>query len=179
MSQGNSNRIREFLKNEYSRMTHYVRGIIADASDRDSEDIVNDVVTRLFEKADITAPIEDVASYIYISLRNSVIDILRRRKTVAVSIDAMDYGAVSSGDAHWEPEKMYEKDELAKVLHDAVQALPRELGDVFMMHEVEGMSFREISAVTGIPLGTLTARKAHAVSILRNALKDYKIYIED
>ncbi len=53
MSQGNSNRIREFIKNEYSRMTHYVRGIIADASDRDSEDIVNDVVTRLFEKADI------------------------------------------------------------------------------------------------------------------------------
>jgi len=91
----------------------------------------------------------------------------------------MDYEAVSSCDIQWEPEKMYEKDELAKVLQDAVQALPRELGDVFMMHEIEGMSFREISAATGIPLGTLTARKAHAVSILRNELKDYKIYIED
>lgn len=64
-------------------MVGYVRHIIDDASDRDSEDIVQDVMAGIFEAADITRPVENLSAYIYRSLRNRVIDIIRDRKSFA------------------------------------------------------------------------------------------------
>src|SRR5512136_1838177 len=78
----------DFLKKERSRLVRYVRSLIDDAADREGEDIVQDVVLGLFEKADISAPVENLAAYVYQSLRNRVIDAMRRRKPGNASLDA-------------------------------------------------------------------------------------------
>jgi RNA polymerase sigma factor (sigma-70 family) len=180
MSHDNRSRAAEFLKNEYARMKHYVRGILAEAADRDSEDIVNEVMARLFEKANVSAPIEDMAAYVYRSLRNNVIDILRRRKAGSESVNDERSPAfhLSTG-AKESPEKIYETKEIQERINRAIESLPDELRDVFLMNEVEGKPFRAIAEETGIPAGTLMARKARAMEILRNTLRDYKNYLED
>ncbi|HOO71617.1 MAG TPA: sigma-70 family RNA polymerase sigma factor [Spirochaetota bacterium] len=180
MSHDDRSRAAEFLKNEYARMKHYVRGILAEAADRDSEDIVNEVMARLFEKANVSAPIEDMAAYVYRSLRNNVIDILRRRKA---GIDSMDderspASRLSAGVVYG-PEKMYEKKEIQERINRAIESLPDELRNVFLMNELDGKTFKAIAEETGIPSGTLMARKARAMGILRDTLKDYKNYLED
>ena len=61
-------------------MIAYVRRLIDDAAERDSEDIVQDVFLNIFDRADITMPIENAAAYVYQALRNKVIDYLRKRR---------------------------------------------------------------------------------------------------
>jgi RNA polymerase sigma factor (sigma-70 family) len=178
----NKNKLSGFFKTEYGRMTSYVRSLLADAADRDSEDVVQDVMTRMFETADISRPIEDIAAYIYRALKNSVIDILRKKGIQSLSIHK-ENNALSVIDQLYDdrnsPEILFEKNETGKALDIAIDALPDELKSVFVMNGIEGKTFREISESSGIPQGTLMARKARAVDILRNILMDYKIYMED
>ena len=182
MRHSNRKKITEFLKNEYARMVFYVRSIIAEAADRDSEDIVQDVMIRIFEKADISHPIEDIAAYVYRSLKNSVIDILRKRNYMQSTSIYESMGSVSLfdilHDARFEPEKIFEKKEITKRLYEAIDMLPDELKSILVLNEIEGKTFREISEETGIPSGTLIARKARALERVRNTLLDYKNYME-
>lgn len=180
MSYEERNRAAEFLKNEYSRMKRYVRGILADAADRDGDDIINDVMAGIFEMADISAPIENLAAYVYRSLRNEVIDILRRRRIRIYSIDDERSRSLNiSIRANDGPEKIYEKREIHDRIQEAIESLPDELKTVFLMNELEGKPFKTIAEETGIPPGTLMARKARAMEKLRDSLKAYRNYLED
>ena len=76
-------RIASFIAVEWTRLVGYVRAWIADSADRDAEDVVQDVIENLFEKADVTAPIADLSAYLYRSLRNRVIDLYRKPKRTA------------------------------------------------------------------------------------------------
>ena len=74
--------IAQFLTSERDRLVGYVRRLIDDTGDRDGEDIVQDVALKLFSRADVLMPIDTLSSYVYQSLRNKVIDYLRRRKNM-------------------------------------------------------------------------------------------------
>ena len=76
------NRVTDFFRTEHNRLVSYVRSRIDDAADRDAEDIVQDVMLNIFDKADISIPIENLAAYIYQSLRNRIVDLFRKRKEV-------------------------------------------------------------------------------------------------
>ena len=78
--------IAQFLSAEHERLTGYVRRLIDDTAERDGEDIVQDVALSLFNRADVLMPIEALSAYVYQSLRNRVIDYLRRRRNI-VSLD--------------------------------------------------------------------------------------------
>ena len=73
-------KIVSLITNERERWIGYVRRLIDDAAERDGEDIVEDVIVNLFDKADITSPIDNLTAYVYRSLRNRIIDYLRKKR---------------------------------------------------------------------------------------------------
>ena len=79
-------KIVSLITSERERWISYVRRLIDDAAERDGEDIVQDVIVNLFDKADITSPIENLTAYVYRALRNRIIDYLRKKRE-SVSLD--------------------------------------------------------------------------------------------
>jgi len=164
-----------FFSRERKRLVNYVRTLIDDAADRESEDIVQDVVLGIFDKADILAPIENFSAYVYQALRNRVVDKMRSRKKHE-SIDGElpgDTGLVLADiltdvkfDVAGESERLEIKDDLSR----AVEMLDERDQLVFIETEINGMSFRELSEEWQVPIGTLLARKSRAMKKLREAL---------
>lgn len=181
MAEGNADRIADYIKCEYSRMARFVRTRICEAADRDSEDIVSEVVTRLFERADISEPIENLGAYLYRSLTNHIVDILRKKDRSVTYLEDEDLSEKQCLPANNDgsPCEWIEKNEVATALCQEVMQLPDELRSVFVMNEIDGKTYREISELTGIPAGTLMARKARAVERLAQKLSRLRIYLED
>ena len=69
------------------------------------------------------------------------------------------------------PEAIYVRNILLDELELALDELPYEQRDVFMAHELEGRSFKEIAAETGVSVNTLLSRKRYAVLHLRERLQ--------
>ncbi len=168
-------RIAEFFKAEYVRMTRFVRSLIEDAADRDVEDVVQDVMLNIFNSADITRPIENLSAYIYRSLRNRVIDLLRKPQQ-EVSLDAMIYGDEALSlvdilrDIRYDTASDFEKEELRQEVFHAIDSLEEEERKIIVLTEFEGRPFREISEETGIPLGTLLSKKSRAIKKIKKEL---------
>lgn len=154
----------QFFRKENSRLVRYVRRLIDDAADRDAEDIVQDVMLSIFDKADVTVPIENLAAYVYRSLRNRVIDIFRKKEDVISLTDVVP-------DDRTDVEQTVERKELMESIFRAVDFLPSEQKAVLIATEWEGWSFRELSERWDIPIGTLLARKSRAIQHLRERLK--------
>jgi RNA polymerase sigma factor (sigma-70 family) len=157
-------RIAEFLSTEWSRMVGYVRSWIADTADRDAEDIVQDVLAGLFERADVSAPIVDLSAYLYRSLRNRIIDAFRSPSR------SVPLGAVLS-DSRYEASGEAERKEIREKLFAAIDSLQPAQREVLVATELEGRSYRELSEEWDIPIGTLLARKHRAVRVLRKSLE--------
>lgn len=166
----------EFLKRERSRLIRYVRNRIDDAADRESEDIVQDVVLGLFEKANISAPVENLAAYVYQSLRNRVIDAMRRRKGGHQSLDAELLGDTGStladfiADMAYDIEKELDRKEFNHDLNTALSMLDEKYRSIVVATEVHGLTFKELSEEWKVPIGTLLAHKSRAMKKLREAL---------
>jgi RNA polymerase sigma factor (sigma-70 family) len=157
------NKIVEFFRTEYKRWIGYVRQRIDDTAERDAEDVVQDVILHIFDRADIGAPIENLSAYIYQSLRNRVVDLLRKRKD---TLSLSDVILASSTDTAGE----FEKKELQEKIYQAMDYLNDEEKAVIIATEFDGRSFRELSDAWGVPLGTLLARKSRAIKKIRQEL---------
>jgi RNA polymerase sigma-70 factor (ECF subfamily) len=174
MSEERQNRkFSDFFKTERLKMVNYVRGLIDDAADKDGEDIVQDVMLNLFNKADITVPIENLSAYIYQSLRNRVVDLLRNRK-FEKSIDETNSDNISlSGlihDSRYEAASEFEKKDMREEIFTAIDSLDEESKALIFLTEFEGKSFREISEEWDIPIGTLLSKKSRAIAKIRGKL---------
>ena len=156
-------RINEFFRTEYSRLVRFVRRLIDDAADRDAEDIVQDVMLGLFDKADVTAPIENLSAYIYSALRNRVTDMFRRKRDVA-SLAALVHESAEDA-AHF-----LEKKELRESVVKAIENLSDDQKAVIIATEFEDRSFGELSEEWEIPIGTLLARKSRALKKIKREL---------
>lgn len=152
-----------FFRKEYSRLVRYVHRLIDDAAERDAEDIVQDVMLSLFDKADVTVPIENLAAYVYRSLRNKVIDTFRKKKDVVSLPDGII-------DVRYDTAKTAEQEELMEFVFRAIDTLPADQREVLIATEWEGWSFRELSERWGVPIGTLLARKSRALQQMRKKL---------
>ncbi|MBN1625420.1 MAG: RNA polymerase sigma factor [Deltaproteobacteria bacterium] len=172
------NIIVEFLAAERKALVGYVRRLIDDAAERDSEDIVQDVILGLFNRADITIPIENIAAYVYQALRNRVIDYLRKRRDT-VSIDEGWQEDEGSPLLRMLPElRIDSSDEISimearETLFQALSLLNDEEREIIIAVELEGRTFQELSEESGTPLGTLLARKSRAIHKIKESfLKD-------
>ena len=164
-----SKRIADLLAIEWTRLVRYVRSWIEDSSDRDAEDIVQDVLAGIFERSDVTAPIVDLTAYLYRSLRNRIVDFYRAAPRRAASL------AAPIPDTRYEASGEAERKEIREGLFAAIDSLPAPQRAVLVATELEGKSYRELSEEWETPIGTLLARKHRAVRALRKALEGEEI----
>jgi RNA polymerase sigma factor (sigma-70 family) len=156
-------RIAGFFATEWNRLVGYVRAWLDDTAERDAEDVVQDLVESMYERADVTEPVEDLSAYIYRSLRNRIVDAYRRRRrTEELPEDLEDMAPLI--------EDELESDERREELYAAIDELPAAQRDVLVATELEGRAFKELAAEWHVPIGTLLARKHRAMQALRDAL---------
>ena len=169
-------RISEVVKREQSRLRNFIRRRVPDP--RDAEDILQDVFYELVEANRLLMPIEHVTGWLFRVARNRIIDLFRKKRpesfSNAVVSDEDDErlqleDLLPSPDAG--PEALYARNVLLDEVELAVDELPKEEREVFLAHELEGRSFKEMAAETGVSVNTLLSRKRYAVRHLRERLQ--------
>jgi RNA polymerase sigma factor (sigma-70 family) len=154
----------DVLKRERSRLRNFIRRRVPDA--RDVEEILQDVFFALAEANRLLMPIGHLSGWLFRVARNRIVDLSRVRGPVLLELDEL----LPSADAG--PEAEHARAVLIETLERAVAELPTEQRDVFVAHEIEGRSFKELAAATGVGVNTLLARKRYAVLRLRELLRD-------
>jgi RNA polymerase sigma factor (sigma-70 family) len=176
MAHEQDQRISEVVKREQSRLLNFIRRRVPDP--RDAEDILQDVFYKLVEANRLLMPIEHVTGWLFRVARNRITDLLRKKRPESFSDAAVadEYGEMlrledllPSADAG--PEALYLRNVLLDALELAVDELPEEQREVFVAHELEGRSFKEMAAGTGVSVNTLLSRKRYAVLHLRERLQ--------
>lgn len=171
----NDSRISEIVAAEGSRLRAFIRRRVPDASD--VEDILQEVFYRLVEANRLLMPIEHVTGWLFRVARNRITDLFRKSESEPLG-DAIegDDGEMlriddllPSPDAG--PEALYIRHVLLEEIEYALAELPDEQREVFIAHELEGRSFKELSAETGVNVNTLLSRKRYAVLHLRERLR--------
>jgi RNA polymerase sigma factor (sigma-70 family) len=171
----------EFFRSEYGRLVGYVRRMIDDAAERDGEDIVQDVMLNAFNLADLNAPIENVSAYLYQSVRNRVVDYLRKRKSGTLSLEelVLEESDLKLGDLLYDadnnPVVEFERREMLHFLFEAIDTLNEAQRAVLIETEFEGRTFKELAKEWGVPVGTLLARKSRALAKIRKKFQDINI----
>src|SRR5437588_12766432 len=158
-------RISRVVQREQSRLRNFIRRRVPDP--RDAEDILQDVFYELVEANRLLMPIDHVTGWLFRVARNRITDLFRKKRPESFSDSAADL--LPSPDAG--PEALYARSVLLGELRLAVDALPKAQRDVFVAHELEGRSFKEIAAETGVSVNTLLSRKRYAVLYLRDRLQ--------
>jgi RNA polymerase sigma factor (sigma-70 family) len=170
-------RITEVVKREQSRLRNFIRRRVPDP--RDAEDILQDVFYELVEANRLLMPIEHMTGWLFRVARNRITDLFRKKKpqsfseTAAADDDDDEplqfEDLLPSPDAG--PEALYARSVLLEELELAVDELPREQREAFVGHELEGRSFKQMAAETGLSVNTLLSRKRYAVLHLRERLQ--------
>jgi len=164
------------MERDEPRLRSFIRKHVADSGD--AEDVLQDVFYELLEAYRLMKPVEHVTAWLFRVARNRMIDLFRRKKAGSLNepVVAGDEGdmlvledLLPSAEAG--PEAAYARNLLIDALDDALEELPPMQRDVFIAHELEGRSFREISAETGLSVNTLLSRKHYAVLHLRRRLQ--------
>lgn len=165
----------DVVRRERGRLRGFIRRRVADPDD--AEDVLQDVLFELVEANRLLMPIEHVTGWLFRVARNRIIDRFRRRRPERLAVvDAEEDGPrgledlLPSPDAG--PEEILHRAVLLEELERAVGELPREQREVFVAHELEGRSFKEMAAETGVSINTLLSRKRYAVLRLRERLQD-------
>jgi RNA polymerase sigma factor (sigma-70 family) len=176
MADEQDQRISETILREQVRLRNFIRGRVADRSD--AEDILQDVFYELVEAYRLMKPIEQVGAWLFRVARNRITDLFRKRKPEALqelqtsSIDGELFtfeDLLPSSDGG--PEAAYARTVLLEELDEALDELPDEQREVFIAHEIEGHSFKELAAESGLRVNTLLSRKHYAVMHLRERLR--------
>jgi RNA polymerase sigma factor (sigma-70 family) len=169
-------RISEVVKREGSRLRNFIRRRVADP--RDAEDILQDVFYKLVEANRLLMPIDHVTGWLFRVARNRITDLFRKKKPELFSDTAVEgeegellqiEDLLPSPDAG--PEALYFRNLLLDELELALDELPEDQREVFIAHELEGRSFKELAAETGVSVNTLLSRKRYAVLHLRERLQ--------
>ena len=172
-------RISEVVEREQSRLRNFIRRRVPDP--RDVDDILQDVFYELVEANRLLMPIEHVTGWLFRVARNRITDLFRKKKPESFSDTAVERNdddddellrfedLLPSPDAG--PEALYARNVLLAELELAVDELPQEQRNVFVAHELEGRSFKEMAAETGVSVNTLLSRKRYAVLHLRKRLQ--------
>ncbi len=169
--------ISDAVEREQARLRNFIRKRVPDPSE--AEDILQDVFAELVEASRLMQPIEQVGAWLFRVARNRIIDRFRKRKRDVSTSQPVEAAAggesitledlLPSPDAG--PEAAYARDVLLEELDAALDELPEEQRDVFVAHELEGRSFKELAAETGLSVNTLLSRKHYAVLHLRERLR--------
>jgi RNA polymerase sigma factor (sigma-70 family) len=176
MADEQDQRITETVAREEARLRNFIRRRAPEGVD--AEDILQDVFSEFVEAYRLMKPIEQAGAWLFRVARNRIIDLFRKRK-----LERMPERPLATEDretfsleellpsADGGPEQAYVRSVLLEEIEDALDELPKEQREVFVAHEMEGRSFKELAAETGVSVNTLLSRKHYAVMHLRQRLR--------
>ena len=169
-------RISEIVAEQRSRLRNFIRKRVP--NEADVEDLLQEVFYELVEANRLLMPIEHVTGWLFRVARNRIADLFRKKRPETFSDAAVEdedgellhvEDLLPSPDAG--PEALYVRNLLLDELELALDELPDEQREVFVAHELEGRSFKELSAESGVSVNTLLSRKRYAVLHLRERLQ--------
>jgi RNA polymerase sigma factor (sigma-70 family) len=169
-------RISEVVAEERSRLRNFIRKRVA--NEADVEDLLQEVFYELVEANRLLMPIEYVTGWLFRVARNRITDLFRKKRPENFTDAAVEgedgemlqiEDLLPSPDAG--PEALYVRNILLDEMETALGELPDEQREVFVAHELEGRSFKELSAESGVKVNTLLSRKRYAVLHLRERLQ--------
>jgi RNA polymerase sigma factor (sigma-70 family) len=171
--------ISEIIAEQRSRLRNFIRQRVPDPSD--VEDILQEVFYELVEANRMLMPIDHVTGWLFRVARNRITDLFRKKRAEAFSHTAPNKPGDEDGEllriedllpsSDAGPEAIYVRNELLDELELALDNLPDEQREVFIAQELEGRSFKELSAESGVNINTLLSRKRYAVLHLRERLQ--------
>jgi RNA polymerase sigma factor (sigma-70 family) len=177
MTTEHDQRLGEEIARQRARLWSFIRRRVAEVED--AEDILQDVLYEFVEADRLIKPVEHVTAWLFRVARNRIIDRFRKRKPGAFSDSPLKLtedgeslrleDLLPSPDAG--PEAVYARNVLLGELDAALDELPAEQREIFVAHEIEGRSFKELAAETGLSVNTLLSRKHYAVLHLRERLQ--------
>jgi RNA polymerase sigma factor (sigma-70 family) len=174
MNESRSNSITSVVKDYSRRLMGFIRRRVN--SEADAEDILQDVFYQLMGNKE---PIDQMAAWLFKVTRNKIID--RQRKKSLLPIDGLFSEEEDENMGEWmdiltdgssNPETIYLRNLFSETLKQSLDELPEEQKQAFILHELDGISFKQISTDTGVPVNTLISRKRYAVLHLRTRLSD-------
>jgi RNA polymerase sigma factor (sigma-70 family) len=174
--------IQQTVRKERTRLLSFIRSKVA--SDEDAEDILQDVFYQFVNTMQFGL-IEKAAAWLFTAANNRIIDWYRKSKPITFNkLILQENGKTNDEedlplrledmlfDPTEDPEELYLRSTVWPMLSEVLEELPEEQRDVFILHELEDLSFKEIAEITGIPVNTLISRKRYAVLFLRERLQE-------
>jgi len=167
--------IEQAVRRERGRLLAFIRRRVR--TEEDAEDILQDVVYQLLTSYSVTEPIERLTAWLFRVARNKIIDWYRKKKPgISLSGTGGGSGPLNLEDILFDPgqnpDEVFARSAVWTELAAALEELPPEQREVFVKHELEGRSFKEIAEETGVGMNTLLSRKRYAVLFLRERLLD-------
>jgi len=165
---------------EQARLGNFILRRVRDQTEAD--DILQDVFHEFVQAYRLPAPIEQASAWLFRVARNRIIDRFRKKKEQSLAEFGDADGDQDEGDDEYRldlalpaldagPEALYARSVLLQELQLALDALPANQREVFIAHELDGVSFKEMALQSGIAVNTLLARKRYAVLTLRARLQ--------
>jgi RNA polymerase sigma factor (sigma-70 family) len=171
--------IEQLFRTDRNKYLGFIRQRVR--NQEDAEDILQDVFTNVLAASkDVNKPIDNLASWVFTSVRNRIIDSYRKKKADSFADlgtqEQHDEGGSDLierylGDLSYNPENSLVRETIWEAILQGLEELPAEQKYVFVKNEFEGISFREMSEETGVNINTLLARKRYAVLFLRKKLQ--------
>ena len=163
------------VSSEHRHLFDFIRKRVR--TTEDAEDILQDVLYQLVASYSVTEPIEKLTAWLFRVARNKIIDWYKKKRPESLPRDEHNPGEPINledilYDSSMSPDKLYARSVVWRELADALDDLPEEQREVFVLHELEGKSFKEIAAETGERVNALLSRKRYAVLALRERLQD-------
>jgi RNA polymerase sigma factor (sigma-70 family) len=170
-------RIADAIEAQQGRLRRFIRRRVGDTEE--AEDVLQDVFFELVLAYRLMEPIEHVGAWLFRVARNRITDLFRKKRPdpmpSAPAALAEDGEELSIADLLPSPDKgpeaAYVRGALLEELEAALDELPEEQREVFVAHELEGRSFKEMAAESGVSVNTLLSRKHYAVRHLRRRLQ--------
>jgi RNA polymerase sigma factor (sigma-70 family) len=166
--------ITETVARESVRLRNFIARRVPNRADAD--DVMQDVFAELVQAWHLPEPIEQVGAWLFRVARNRIVDRFRKKKELPLPVAAEDdedstWFETLLADQHGGPEAEFARSVLLDAVEEALAELPAAQREVFIAHEIEGRSFKELAAETGVNVNTLLARKRYAVLHLRERLQ--------
>lgn len=167
----NNKKLKTFFDKEYNALKSYVRSKVKDSVNRDAEDIIQDVALKLFSGAEGYPPINNVAGFVYRSVRNKLIDNIRKDKQEFSSDEVNELKLAEFIEAVYGGADNTYSEEMEQVLKTEIMKLKPDYRDIIWAVDFEGYTYNEISEELGVPVGTLMSRRHRAIAQLIKKIK--------
>lgn len=170
----NSVNLKAFFKEEYQSLKIYTQSRINDTADRDAEDIIQDVALKILSRPDNLSPIDNIAGFVYNSIRNKIIDLMRSKRKEISAEGELENRLEEFTELFYGTSDNSYSESTKSALKKALINLKPDYKSIIRAIDFEGLTYKELSLETGIPVGTLMSRRHRAIAILNKKLKTKK-----